>query len=72
MTRCLRTIRAAALCAVLAVPALLPAQASTISVTANLTASETWTSDNEYILTKPIYVTNAATLMIGPRTVIQV
>jgi len=71
MTRCPRTIRAAALCAALAVPALLPAQAATISVTANLTASETWTSNNEYILTKPIYVTNGATLTIGPGTVIR-
>ena len=50
---------------------LRDAGAATISVTANLTASETWTSNNEYILTKPIYVTNGATLTIGPGTVIR-
>src|SRR6185503_1655301 len=50
---------------------LRDAGAATVSVTANLTASETWTSNNEYILTKPIYVTNGATLTIGPGTVIR-
>ena len=62
---------AALLSAALAAPALATAEAATILVNNNLTASETWTSDNEYILTKPIYVTNGATLSIGRGTVIR-
>lgn len=45
--------------------------AATVDITADITASETWTSNNEYILTKPIYVTNGATLTIEPGTVVR-
>ncbi len=45
--------------------------AASISVTSNITASETWTADNEYILTQVIYVTDGATLTIEPGTVIR-
>ncbi len=60
---------AAVACALgLAVPS---AFAATILVTADVTVSETWTADNEYILTDVIYVTNGATLTIEPGTVIR-
>ena len=42
------------------------ASAATINITADITTSQTWTSDNEYILTQPIYVTSGATLTILP------
>ncbi|MGH9867822.1 MAG: hypothetical protein ACREAA_06625, partial [Candidatus Polarisedimenticolia bacterium] len=45
--------------------------AAEVDITANITASETWTSNNEYILTQPIYVTNGATLTIEPGTVVR-
>ena len=47
------------------------AHAATVMVMNNITVSETWTADNEYILTQPIYVTNGATLTIEPGTVIR-
>ncbi len=46
-------------------------QAATMVVSSNITVSETWTSDNEYILDQPIYVTNGATLTIAPGTVVR-
>jgi hypothetical protein len=51
--------------------ALGRAQAATVLVNANLTTSQTWTADNEYILQQPIYVTNGATLTIEPGTTIR-
>jgi len=71
MMRSPQGLGSALLCAALAAPALGTAEAATILVNNNLTASETWTSDNEYILTKPIYVTNGSTLSIGRGTVIR-
>ena len=47
------------------------AHAATIPVTGNITTSDTWTSDNEYILTEVIYVTNGATLTIEAGTVVR-
>ena len=47
------------------------ALAATVFVSTNITVSETWTADNEYILTEPIYVTNGATLTIEPGTVVR-
>ncbi len=47
------------------------AYAGTVNITTNITASETWTSNNTYILTQPIYVTNGATLTIEPGTVVR-
>ncbi len=41
-----------------------PAIAATIFVNADITTSQTWTADNEYILTDRIYVTNGSTLTI--------
>jgi len=48
-----------------------PADAASIDVTANITTSQTWTSNNDYVLTKVIYVTGGATLTIEPGTVIR-
>ena len=39
------------------------ALAATINVTGNITVSTTWTSNNEYVLTQPIYVEEGATLV---------
>ena len=47
------------------------AGAATVMITTDLTASATWTADNEYILTRPIYVTNGATLTIEPGTTVR-
>ncbi len=41
-----------------------------VPVTANITTNTTWTADNTYLLDKPIFVTNNATLTIEPGTVI--
>jgi hypothetical protein len=54
-----------------ALPCLSPVLAATINVTANITVSETWTNDNVYVLTKPIYVTNGATLTIQSGTTVR-
>src|SRR5262245_42869669 len=45
--------------------------AATIDITANIASSQTWTSNNEYILTQPIYVLSGATLTIEPGTVVR-
>lgn len=45
--------------------------AAVIEVTSNITTDTTWTSANEYVLTDIIYVTNNATLTIGPGTIIR-
>ena len=44
--------------------AAAPALAASIFITGDITTSQTWTPDNEYILTDRIYVTNGATLTI--------
>ena len=48
--------------------ALVGANAADVPVTENITADTTWTTDNDYILRKPIFVTNSATLTIEPGT----
>jgi len=71
MLKALRTsiiLGAAALALTLSAPR---AEAAIIDITANITTSQTWTADNEYILTLPIYVTSGATLTIEPGTVIR-
>jgi hypothetical protein len=47
------------------------ALAADVFVTSPISTSETWTADNEYILTEVVYVTNGATLTIEPGTVIR-
>ncbi|QTN31468.1 hypothetical protein HZ994_03695 [Akkermansiaceae bacterium] len=47
-----------------------PLFAADVPVTANITANTTWTSDNTYIIRKPIFITNNATLTIEPGTTI--
>ncbi len=47
------------------------ASAATINIAADITTSQTWTADNEYVLTNPIYVTSGATLTIEPGTVVR-
>ena len=42
-----------------------------INVSADITASTTWTANNEYVLTDRIYVTGGSTLTIEPGTVIR-
>ena len=42
----------------------VPALAASIFVNADITTSQTWTANNEYILTDRIYVTNGSTLTI--------
>jgi len=44
--------------------------APTVTVTASITNNTTWTSNNVYLLSGPIYVKNGATLTIQPGTVI--
>ena len=48
----------------------VPLMAADVPVTANVTANTTWTANNTYLLDKPIFVTNNATLTIEPGTVI--
>jgi hypothetical protein len=45
--------------------------AATVPVAANVTTSQTWTADNEYVLQTVIYVENGATLTIEPGTVVR-
>ncbi|MEY4969685.1 MAG: hypothetical protein RLZZ261_1456 [Bacteroidota bacterium] len=45
--------------------------APTVTVATNITANTTWTSNNVYLLSGPIYVTNNAILTIQPGTVIR-
>lgn len=55
----------------LASAAGLAAQAATVEVSADVTASQTWTADNEYVLNKIIFVRDGATLRVEPGTVIR-
>ena len=48
--------------------ALVGANAADVPVTENITSDTTWIADNDYILRKPIFVTNDATLTIEPGT----
>lgn len=50
--------------------ALVGANAADVPVTENITTDTTWTADNAYILDKPIFVTDGATLTIDPGTCI--
>jgi hypothetical protein len=52
-------------------PAGEAAAAATVFISGNITTSETWTSDNEYVLTQPVYVTEGATLTIEAGTVVR-
>lgn len=58
------------LAALIAAGSILSASAATIQVTADITTDTTWTSDNEYVLTKLIYVRNAK-LTIQPGTIVR-
>ena len=51
--------------------AVQDATAATVNVTSNITTSQTWTKNNDYMLTQPIYVTSGATLTIEPGTVVR-
>src|SRR5262245_20853436 len=46
-------------------------QAATVFVNADITVSETWTANNEYVLQLPVYVKSGATLTIEPGTVVR-
>jgi len=46
-------------------------QAAMIDVTADITASQTWTADNEYVLNQIVFVKSGATLHIEPGTVVR-
>jgi hypothetical protein len=48
-----------------------PALAASILISADITTSQTWTADNEYILTDRIYVTNGSTLTIEAGTTVR-
>ncbi|RYD33438.1 MAG: hypothetical protein EOP87_10980, partial [Verrucomicrobiaceae bacterium] len=48
----------------------VPLMAADVPVTANITANTTWTASNTYLLDRPVYVTNGATLTIEPGTTI--
>ncbi|MCB1099130.1 MAG: hypothetical protein KDN22_26395 [Verrucomicrobiae bacterium] len=48
----------------------VPGQAADVVVSGDVTANTTWTSDNVYIMRKPIFVTGGATLTIQPGTTI--
>lgn len=71
MTTRRSTAAACVLAAGLAQATFGAAHAAIIDVTADITVSETWTANNEYILTKPIYVSDGATLTIEPGTVVR-
>lgn len=71
MLKALRTSIVLGAVAVATALAASPVEAAIIDITANITTSQTWTADNEYILTLPIYVTSGATLTIEPGTVIR-
>ncbi|MGH3864269.1 hypothetical protein [Actinokineospora sp.] len=71
MSRIWNRIAVSALLAVLALAGAGEAAAATIFVSGNLTASETWTAENEYVLTQPVYVTDGATLTIEAGTVVR-
>ena len=51
--------------------AVQDATAATVNVSSNITTSQTWTKNNDYRLTQPVYVTGGATLTIQAGTVIR-
>jgi hypothetical protein len=67
----LRGICAIVLMAAAGALAMREATAANVNVSANITTSQTWTKNNDYILTQPIYVTGGATLTIQAGTVIR-
>jgi hypothetical protein len=71
MRRGSRVIAIAALTAATCAAGVSRVQAAIIDVTGNITTSQTWTSNNEYILTQVIYVTSGATLTVEPGTVVR-
>ncbi len=71
MTTRMSNAAARILAAGLALVAFGAAEAATINVTADVSVSTTWTADNVYVLTKPIYVTSGATLTIQPGTLVR-
>jgi hypothetical protein len=42
-----------------------------VTISADITTSDRWTADHEYVLTQPIYVTGGSTLTIEPGTVVR-
>jgi hypothetical protein len=46
----------------------LSVYAADVQVTADITTDTTWTADNDYLLGKPVFVKNGATLTIQPGT----
>jgi hypothetical protein len=71
MRTTLRGIGSSILAAGIAAAGAGGAAAGVIDVTADVTASQTSTSNNEYVLTQVIYVTTGATLTIEPGTVVR-
>ena len=66
-----RNNRSLATLAAAAAIALCPwARAADVTVSANITTNTTWVASNDYILEKPIFVTNNATLTIEPGTTV--
>jgi hypothetical protein len=49
----------------------MPAVAADIFINADITTSQTWTANNEYILTDRIYVVNGSTLTIEAGTTVR-
>jgi hypothetical protein len=66
----MNTIHKAGIASMLGLAAVA-AQAATLNVTSNITTNTVWTADNEYVLTKIIYVEPGASLTIAPGTVIR-
>ncbi len=71
MKRTLNTLRTAPLLAAVIALGITQPEAATVFITENVIASQTWTADDEYVLTQVIYVTNGATLTIEPGTVVR-
>ncbi len=69
--RTLRGICAIVLMAAAGALAMQDATAANVTISSNITTSQTWTKNNDYILTKPIYVTSGATLTIEAGTVVR-
>lgn len=46
-------------------------RAATVTVSSHVTSDTTWTADNEYLLTNPIFVQDGAVLTIEPGTLIR-
>jgi hypothetical protein len=64
-------LKVAAMAAAFGVAGSQQADAATVSVNADIAASQTWSSTNTYILENVVYVISGATLTIEPGTVIR-